>query len=33
VEAAQQQIITTVRQLETEGVISMKGGGIEQYVV
>ena len=34
VEAAQQQIIAIVRQLETEGVISMKGGaGGEQYVV
>jgi flagellar motor switch protein FliG len=33
VEAAQQQIIGTVRQLESEGVISLKGGGTEQYVV
>jgi flagellar motor switch protein FliG len=33
VEGAQQQIITTVRQLEAEGVISLKGGGTEQYVV
>jgi len=33
VEAAQQQIIATVRQLETEGTISLKGGGTEQYVV
>lgn len=33
VESAQQQIIATVRQLETEGVISLKGGGTEQYVV
>jgi flagellar motor switch protein FliG len=33
VETAQQQIITIVRQLETEGVISLKGGGTEQYVV
>ncbi len=33
VEAAQQQVITTVRQLETDGVISLKGGGTEQYVV
>jgi flagellar motor switch protein FliG len=33
VETAQQQIITTVRQLEGEGVISLKGGGSEQYVV
>jgi flagellar motor switch protein FliG len=33
VEGAQQQVITTVRQLEAEGVISLKGGGAEQYVV
>ena len=33
VEAAQQQIISTVRQLETEGVISIKGTVGEQYVV
>ncbi len=34
VEAAQQQIIAIVRQLETEGVISMKcGAGGDQYVV
>jgi len=34
VESAQQQIIAIVRQLETEGVISMKGGaGGDQYVV
>lgn len=33
VEAAQQQIIAVVRQLENEGVISMKGGGGDQYVV
>jgi flagellar motor switch protein FliG len=33
VEAAQQQIITVVRQLETEGVISLKGSSGEQYVV
>jgi flagellar motor switch protein FliG len=33
VEAAQQQIIAVVRQLENEGVISMKGSGGEQYVV
>jgi flagellar motor switch protein FliG len=33
VEAAQQQVIATVRQLEQEGVISLKGGGTEQYVV
>ena len=33
VEAAQQQIITLVRQLEAEGVITMKGAVGEQYVV
>jgi flagellar motor switch protein FliG len=34
VEAAQQQIIAAVRQLESEGVVSLKGGGgNEQYVV
>jgi flagellar motor switch protein FliG len=34
VEAAQQQVIAVVRQLESEGTISMKGGGGgEQYVV
>ncbi len=35
VESAQQQIISIVRQLENEGVISMKGGGGggEQYVM
>ncbi len=33
VEAAQQQIIAIVRQLETEGVISLKGAVGEQYVV
>jgi flagellar motor switch protein FliG len=33
VEAAQQQIIAVVRQLESEGVISLKGTGGEQYVV
>ncbi|MDX2153260.1 MAG: flagellar motor switch protein FliG [Bryobacteraceae bacterium] len=33
VEGAQQQIIAVVRQLETEGVISMKGAVGEQYVV
>ena len=33
VEAAQQQIIAIVRQLDSEGVISLKGGGTEQYVV
>jgi len=33
VEAAQQAIITVVRQLETEGVVSLKGAVGEQYVV
>lgn len=33
VEAAQQQIITIVRQLEAEGVVSLKGAVGEQYVV
>ncbi len=33
VEAAQQQIIAVVRQLETEGVLSLKGAVGEQYVV
>jgi flagellar motor switch protein FliG len=33
VEASQQQIISIVRQLEAEGVISMKGTAGEQYVV
>ena len=33
VEAAQQQIIAIVRQLEAEGVISLKGSVGEQYVV
>jgi flagellar motor switch protein FliG len=34
VEAAQQQVIAVVRQLESEGVVSLKGGGgNEQYVV
>ena len=33
VEAAQQQIISIVRMLETEGVISLKGTVGEQYVV
>jgi flagellar motor switch protein FliG len=33
VEAAQQQILAVVRQLETEGVLSLKGGGGDQYVV
>ena len=33
VEAAQQQIIAVVRQMETEGAISLKGAGGEQYGV
>jgi flagellar motor switch protein FliG len=33
VEAAQQQIIAVVRQLESEGVVSLKGAVGEQYVV
>lgn len=33
VEAAQQQIIAVVRQLESAGVISLKGSGSEQYVL
>ena len=33
VEAAQQQIIAVVRQLEAEGVLSLKGTAGEQYVV
>src|SRR5271155_2217583 len=33
VESAQQQIIAVVRQLEAEGVISLKGAAGEQYVV
>jgi flagellar motor switch protein FliG len=33
VESAQQQIITVVRQLEAEGVVSLKGTVGEQYVV
>jgi len=33
VEAAQQQMIAVVRQLETDGVISLKGSAGEQYVV
>jgi flagellar motor switch protein FliG len=32
VEGSQQQIIAIVRQLEAEGVISLKGGGGDQYV-
>jgi flagellar motor switch protein FliG len=33
VEAAQQQIIAVVRQLEAEGIVSLKGAAGEQYVV
>jgi flagellar motor switch protein FliG len=33
VEAAQQQILTVVQQLESEGAISLKGGGESQYVI
>jgi flagellar motor switch protein FliG len=33
VEGAQQQIIALVRQLEAEGVVTMKGTVGEQYVV
>jgi flagellar motor switch protein FliG len=33
VEAAQQQIISIVRQLESDGAINLKGAGGEQYVV
>ena len=33
VESAQQQIIAIVRQLETEGVVSLKGSVTDQYVV
>jgi flagellar motor switch protein FliG len=33
VESAQQQIIAVVRQLESEGVVSLKGAVGEQYVV
>ena len=33
VEAAQQQIIAIVRQLESEGAVSLKGTVGEQYVV
>jgi flagellar motor switch protein FliG len=32
VEAAQQQIIASVRLLESEGVISLKSAGGDQYV-
>jgi flagellar motor switch protein FliG len=33
VESSQQQIIAVVRQLEAEGVVSLKGAVGEQYVV
>jgi len=33
VEASQQQILAVVRQLESDGVLSLKGGGSDQYVV
>jgi flagellar motor switch protein FliG len=33
VEAAQQQIIAVIRQLEADGTISLKGAVGEQYVV
>ena len=33
VEAAQQQIIGIIHQLENEGVINLKGAGGDQYVV
>jgi flagellar motor switch protein FliG len=33
VESAQQQILTVVQQLESQGVLSLKGGGNDQYVV
>jgi flagellar motor switch protein FliG len=33
VESAQQQVISVVRQLESEGVVSLKGTVGEQYVV
>ncbi|HEX4596118.1 MAG TPA: flagellar motor switch protein FliG [Bryobacteraceae bacterium] len=33
VEAAQQQILAVVQQLQSEGVLSLKGGGGDQYVV
>ena len=33
VEAAQQQILAVVRQLESEGTLSLKGGGGSEYVV
>jgi len=33
VEQAQQQILAVVQQLQSEGVLSLKGGGGDQYVV
>jgi flagellar motor switch protein FliG len=33
VEAAQQQILAVVQQLESDGILSLKGGGGDQYVV
>jgi flagellar motor switch protein FliG len=33
VEAAQQQVLAVVRQLESEGTLSLKGGGGAEYVV
>jgi flagellar motor switch protein FliG len=33
VEAAQQQILAVIRELESQGVLSLRGGGEEQYVV
>ena len=33
VEEAQQMMIALLRQLETEGVVNLKGGGDEQYIV
>jgi len=33
VEAAQQQVLAVVQQMESEGVLSLKGGAAEQYVV
>jgi flagellar motor switch protein FliG len=33
VEAAQQQVINTIRQLEQQGVVSLRGSVGEQYVV
>jgi flagellar motor switch protein FliG len=33
VETAQQQILAVIRELESQGVLSLRGGGEEQYVV